>query len=468
MRTLTNICNLISLPICRARRLVATRGWIIVLGLTAIAAQGANTFSATGSMATAREYHTATLLPNGKVLVTGGHQGIAYFASAELYDPVTGTWTTTGSMAAVRDRHTATLLSNGKVLVTGGEDGIAGDGGISFASAELYDPATGTWTTTGSMATAREQHTATLLSNGKVLVTGGGNGIAYLASTELYDPVTGTWTTTGSMTTVRIDHTATLLSNGKVLVTGGHSVSSDLASAELYNPVTGTWTKTGSMATARYSHTATLLPNGTVLVTGGRNSSSFFRSAELYHPATGTWTKTGSMATARAFHTATLLPNGKVLVTGGGHGSGVVAGAELYDPATGTWTTTGSMTTVRIGHTATLLPNGTVLVTGGESANILNVLASAELYNIVGFGFTPPIYPITLSKPVSLAYGSVQFGLTNSSGLLFRVLASTDLSLSPTNWSVLGYPAETTSGQYLFIDTQAPNYPQRFYRVTIP
>ena len=157
----------------------------------------------------------------------------------------------------------------------------------------------------------------------------------------------GTWTATGSLATARDDHTATLLPNGKVLVAGGYDGSGTLASAELYDPASGTWTATGSLATARYRHTATLLPNGKVLVAGGSDNSGALASAELYDPASGTWTATGSLATARDCHTATLLPNGKVLVAGGFDGSGSLASAELYDPASGTWTATGSLATAR-------------------------------------------------------------------------------------------------------------------------
>ena len=153
------------------------------------------------------------MLPNRQVLVTGGC-GLSSLASAELYDPATGVWTTTGSMATARWQHTATLLRNGRVLVAGGGDGH----GNSFSSAELYDPATGVWTATGSMATARGGHTATLLPDGRVLVAGGFN---FLSSAELYDPATGMWTATGSMATGRSFPTATLLPNGQVLVAGG-------------------------------------------------------------------------------------------------------------------------------------------------------------------------------------------------------------------------------------------------------
>ena len=246
-----------------------------------------------------------------------------------------------GSMGTARYSHTATLLASGQVLVAGGVD----DTPVAVSSAELYDPATGTWAATGSMGFAREAHTATLLTSGQVLVAAG-YGTAPLSSAELYDPVMGTWTATGSLAHARFGYTATLLPNGQVLVVGGNaSVSGfdDLSSAELYDPATGTWTETGSLANARQSHTATLLPNGKVLVAGGYNGTSL-SSAELYDPATGIWTATGSMGTSRNVPAATLLPNGQVLVAGGySYTSGFLRSAELYDPATGTWAATGSM-----------------------------------------------------------------------------------------------------------------------------
>lgn len=359
-------------------------------GSSGSAAQTINhPWTATGSLNIVRTLHQSTLLPNGKVLVSGGSNrntsGVSVFlTSAELYDPATGTWSATGSLATGRVSHTATLLPNGKVLVSGG----AGPAG-AVASAELYDSTTGIWTATGSLATARYAPKATLLSNGKVLVSGGASSAGQpIASAELYDPATGTWAATGSLIKARFSHTSNLLSNGKVLVAGGaistnYATSSVISNAELYDPATGTWTATGSLATARESLTSNTLPNGKVLVTGGDDSvlnGQKFSSAELYDPATGTWTATGSLATGRSQHTATVMTDGTVLVTGGyAMNIGYTASAEVYDPATGNWTATGSLKTGRLQHTAILLPSGTVLVSAGYD-NTGNSIATAELY----------------------------------------------------------------------------------------
>jgi large repetitive protein len=249
------------------------------------------TWTPTGRMTTARTYHTATLLPNGTVLVAGGMGGtvghaVGIQASAEVYDPVNGTWTATGRMTNSRDYHTATLLPNGTVLLVGGEGGLYAPG---TTSAEIYDAGSGSWTATGSMTTARYLHTATLLSNGTVLVAGGFNQIggkpAYFASAEIFDPADGTWMSTGNMSTARCCHIATLLPDGTVLVAGGGGPE-ELSSAEIYDPFAAAWTTTASMITARGSYTATLLPNETVLAAGGENNGGVFliSSAELFYP----------------------------------------------------------------------------------------------------------------------------------------------------------------------------------------
>jgi large repetitive protein len=340
-------------------------------------------WTVTGSMATDRYNHTATLLPSGKVLVTGGislHVAGNILRSAELYDPATGTWTATGDMTIERADHTATLLPSGKVLVAGG-----GTFNFDWSSAELYDPATGIWTATDSLATPRLSHTATLLPSGKVLVAGGLHAPNELGSAELYDPATGTWTATGNLSVARYGQTATLLGSGKVLVAGGwtYFIARVLNSPELYDPATGTWTSTGSMHIGRTEiyNTATLLPSGVVLIEGGLGNGDHgtLNRAELYDPLTGRWTETGKLSHNRYDHSATLLPSGKVLVAGGFKGGrGGLRSAELYDPSAGSWTVTAHLANGRESHTATLLPSGKVLVAGGIDGDSLS---SAELYD---------------------------------------------------------------------------------------
>jgi Galactose oxidase, central domain/Kelch motif len=320
-------------------------------------------------------------LADGRVLVAGGDRGAPFYdatASAERYDPASGTWAPTGSMATARESHTTTVLADDRVLVAGGEDGQF----TIFASAEIYNPASGTWAPTGSMSHIRSGHTATLLSDGRVLVAGGSDGLP-LASAEIYNPASGTWAPTGSMAIARAGHTATLLSDGRVLVAGGmsnSSATSTQASAEIFNPASGTWASTGSMATKRYSHTATGLADGRVLVTGGltpvgtNGNITLTASTEIYNPASGTWAPTGSLTTARYRHTMTLLSDGRVLVAGGGDSG---QSAEIYTPASGTWAPTGSLTTFRSLHTATLLTDGRVLAAGGIGNG---TLASTELF----------------------------------------------------------------------------------------
>jgi hypothetical protein len=328
-----------------------------------------------GSFAGARATHSATLLSSGKVLIMGGHTdryGNSPLASAAVYDPGSGTWSATAPMTWARGDNTATLLPAGKVLVSGGYNWGALD------SVEVYDPASGTWSAGPSMTSPRHGHTATPLPDGKVLVSGGWHRSA-LNAVEVYDPASGTWSTAAPMISVRWGHTATRLLNGKVLVTGGCTNgygTANLRAAEVYDPGSGTWSTSAPMASARWAHTATLLPNGKVLVTGGNNGSSDLASAEVYDPASGTWSTAAPMAAPHPAHRATLLLSGKVLVSGSGSDP-TPPSAEVYDPAANTWSAAAPMTTPRAHHTATRLPNGQVLVTGGFNGSHL---AGAELY----------------------------------------------------------------------------------------
>jgi len=308
---------------------------------------------------------------NGKVLVAGGYDstGLAR-GTAELYNPATGGFSSTGSMVLARAEFTATLLTNGKVLVTGGVD----NNGNTANTAEIYNPSSGTFTSTGNMTAARQDHQATLLANGQVLITGGLNVNGELASAEIYNPTTGTFTETGSMNYPRSKNTATLLASGEVLVAGGSGSGGTgpwLATAELYDPSTGTFAVTGSMAQARGSHTATLLFDGRVLIAGGLVAAEALDEAEIYDPSTGAFTRTGDMTQAggRARHTATLLADGQVLMAGGestesSTGPASLISAELFDPSSGTFSATGNMAADRKDSVASLLSDGSVFVTG--------------------------------------------------------------------------------------------------------
>jgi hypothetical protein len=327
----------------------------------------------TGPMGTPRSDFSAVRLLDGRVLVVGGHNGEGggqtYLTSAERYDPATATWSATGSMIHPHGvGFAATLLRDGEVLV-GDTDG-----------AELYDPGSGTWMTTGSLDTGGGIHSATLLANGKVLVDG--------ETPRLYDPDSGTWTATGqSGNPHQFNYTTTLLSDGRVLVVGGEFPS---VKAQLYDPDTGSWTATADMRERLQSHdgdriTATLLRDDTVLVTGRGKS-------ELYDPATGSWTVTREqpeLGTTWWFDSgkATLLLDGSVLLTG-------PDGAELYDPTTGSWTTIGSP--LNPVSSATLLRDGTVLVTD-SSPDGYAAQGSAELY--VPAGVSPPPAVLALPTP---------------------------------------------------------------------
>ncbi len=245
---------------------VASLGVLLLVSLVLARQAFAAGFTNASPMLNPRVLHTATLLQNGKVLVAGGiitNRPALRTSSAELYDPATGLWTATAPMSVARINHTATLLPNGRVLVAGGSAERA-----ALRSAELYDPTTGTWTNASSLNTNRSFATATLLPDGRVLVAGGEPDSHPLrASAELYDPIKDIWIRTGAMKTARSGHTATALSDGRVLVTGGSGmIGSILDSAELFTPSNGNWAAVGPLNQSRWRHTATFLPNGQVLV----------------------------------------------------------------------------------------------------------------------------------------------------------------------------------------------------------
>jgi hypothetical protein len=301
---------------------------------------GSDAWWLTGSMTFPRSHASVTRIASGKVLVAGGASTIPENdRSAELYDPATGTWTATGSMAAARHLHTATLLPSGEVLVVGGANNESTENMNGLKGAELFDPATGTWAPAGEMSVGRLGHVALLLTSGEVLVAGGyglgeGGSPEFWTSAEIYDPASGTWRATASMLGTHQYATATLLPSGRALVLG--DLWGDPTLAEAFDPATETWSAVAPMLRGRALHGAALLPSGHVLVAGGGGTipeDGWFclSSAELYDPATDGWTATASLAEARKDFATVLLPSGAVLVVGGDScGSGYLPTAEVY------------------------------------------------------------------------------------------------------------------------------------------
>jgi hypothetical protein len=370
------------------------------VGVTSLTVTGPS-FWPVGSLITPRFGHTATLMPGGKVLIVGGQDvNNNILASAELYDPVTGTFSpTAGSLTTARESHTATLLANGKVLIAGGIQ----SGFTPSNTTELYDPATGTFTFSPNMINTHSFHAATLLSNGMVLIAGGGGSTSI---NELYDPNALTFTPTGNFALLRGSETATLLLDATDLAVGGGDRNGySLASAELYDPVAATFSAAGSLGTASQNHSATLLTSGKVLVAGGLSScpsgcsQGYLNRAEIYDPAAKTFALSANLTIGRGFHAATRLNNGTVLVVGGQGNAASTGTAEIFDQATQTFLGAGSLATPRQGHTATLLNDGTVLIAGGQASNFIG---RAEIYS--------PTRPAPFSLQVTPAASNMQVG----------------------------------------------------------
>lgn len=324
-------------------------------------AETTSPWSTTAPMQVERASTPPIALNSGLVLFAGGHvRGSPYFTTtSELYNPFTNTWQSTGGITGTRARGAAVKLDSGKVLWVGGNN----DRGM-LSSAELYDPGTGTWSGTGNLTMPRWEHDATLLQSGKVLVTGGDvlrqNEYGYAVqegatSADIYDPATGGFSSGGSIGHDTYVSAPVLLYSGEVLLVSGNTQR-----VVVYNPATNSWRAVASIPTSRRGYstnktfTATRLYSGAVLVVGGP-------TVDLYDPYNDRWTTAAPMNYPRTKHTATLLYSGKVLVTGGD-----VAQSEVYDPYTNTWTVVGIAPNTARGNTAALLQSGQVLVFGAE------------------------------------------------------------------------------------------------------
>ncbi|APV48931.1 hypothetical protein BWI17_04070 [Betaproteobacteria bacterium GR16-43] len=373
-----------------------------------------------GSMATARLNHVSVALPDGRALVAGGFAPSSAWAiaSAEVFDAATATFSAAPSMSTARAYAVGALLPDGRVLVAGGTT-VNQSPPLNLASAEIYDPATNTWSATGSMIAGRQSAAVVVLPDGRVLVIGGDSTAA---AAEIYDPTTGSFAATGSLVTARTRFAASLLADGRVLVVGGRSTSSVfLSSAEAWDPTTGSWSAAGTMASVRSDATATLLANGKVLVAGGISTSDWssgVAAAELYDPASGTFTTTGSIATLRNGHVAALLGTGDVVITGGFGSTSSLAAIERYDVAGGTWSSGGSMVNTRVATTAVKLANGEVLVAGGFGSGTAST--GAELIDAACIASLATVSPGSATYNQDAASGSI--AVTHAPGCSWRVL----------------------------------------------
>jgi len=438
---------------------------IILLSGCGLALSG-QSFAPTGSMHEARLGHTATLLNNGTVLVAGGTTSTGQPTStAEIFDPQTGTWHYTGigrqiTMTIARTSHTATKLSDGRVLLASGyaysqpNSGVGGTTPIPTSTAELFDPATETFTSTGSLSTPHTGAQALLLNDGRVMVVGGRYLVGVPSGaipSEIYNPNSGAWSAdVPSLPTGAILQVAALLDSGDVLVADGYD-GELVSAAALYSPGTHTLrTMTDLLATRGGAATA-VLPNGQVLILGGFDNSSTLSSTELYTASvapSGQSQYALPMNDSRRSPTATPLPNGDVLAAGGQQQNVILSSAELRDHVTGAWRRAGTMSTARVVHTATLLASGSVLIAGGLDSNF-NPLQNAEIWT-AGVRASALI-----ANPPSLSFGYQQnpagtippksVSISTSGGI---IPLATSVSTSPpgANWLSITSGSPTAPG----------------------
>lgn len=316
---------------------------------------------------------TATRLQDGRVLIAGGGQSVALVSTAEIYDPAAGTFAATGSLTTARVSHTATLLNNDKVLICGGLD----SSGNALSSCELYNPATGTFAASASMSGQRLNHTATLLSDGRVFIAGGDRLHQGRGTCEIYDPVANTFTPAIDLTAPRFLHSTTLLPSGKLLIAGGFNpvTASDLASAEIYDVAANTTAATGSMSLPRRFHSAVLLNTGKVLISPGQDNASA-SVLEIFNPATGSFSQT-QLHVGRNTGTVVTLSDGRVLLASGAFLGEALFSAEVFDPTNQTTTFTDNATVDHVFGHGVLLADGTVLIVGSNFSPL-----HADIYKV--------------------------------------------------------------------------------------
>jgi hypothetical protein len=447
-----------------------TVGGVTSNGIT-FTVQSGGFVATSGQMEAARYGQTATQLTNGQVLIAGGMNSSGVASSAEIYSLASQTFAVTANpMNVARWLHTATLLNDGTVLIAGGSD-LADE--ETLDSAEIYDPVAGTFTLLpNTLNTARVGHTATLLSNGQVLIVGGYDpNTGIISDAELFDPIAQVFIDLGDTNTPRFHHTATLLQNAQVLIAGGETdptPSGAYNTVEIFNPQTWTFLPLSvAMISAREGHAATLLNDGTVLITGGDlPPTGSLDTAEIYNPTPNTFTAvSAAMTSPRIFHDSVLLNGGEVLLSGGENDSGSTSvalnTAELYNPTTQTFTaTTGNMTSVREHQTATLLNDGTVLEDGGtDGTNVFNtaeIYTASQLTGLASIAVSPAAPSVPLgSQQLLVATGTFSGGSTQVLSSVLWSSSSTSVTMVSGDASDNGYVTTVAQGTATITATAA-------------
>jgi N-acetylneuraminic acid mutarotase len=361
---------------------------VMMAALPVLAAGESGTWRAAGSLLQQRDNgQTATLLPDGTVLVAGGQDsGGTITAETEIFHPADSTWAKGPPMGVARLGHTAVRLDDGRVLVIGGLSAFGTPVNAPMPTAEIYDPAAQAWSRTGAMPTAAIQPAAVVLSDSRVLAVGGSpDGTVGTAAVQVFDPRNNLWTALRPMSTPRRGPAALLLHTGKVLVAGGAATDSDgsLATAEIYDPAANSWTTGPPMSTTHAHSLYTLLPDGRAMVSGGVDfqggNAIAVTATDLYDPGTNTWTTAAPLRAGRAVGSGALLANGLYLAVGGyrvRNGVSAQATAEIFDPSSGTWTSLPPMSTTRVGGSVVALSGNRALVVAGTR------LPDTELFNL--------------------------------------------------------------------------------------
>jgi hypothetical protein len=385
--------------------------------------------------ALARRGHAATPLGDGRILLTGGGSAVT-----ELYDPQTGEFALGPVLAASRFFHTATLLPDGRVLVAGGF--TASLAGPALATTDVIDPTRGTVTPGPTLAGARARHTATPLTNGKVLLAGGYDGTATLGSTEIFEPSTATLSAGVTLRAPRAQHTATRLANGKIVLVGGTSDGS--FSSEILGVGAGATVVGPTLLGVRREHATVTLPDGRLLVLGGLDSLGSLSSTELCPAAAGPCVAGPTLGQVRVDPHVALLPSDVAAVTGGvayGTDSSMAVRTTELLTATSRSTLAVDAAVAHLDHTATPLPSGSVFVFGGDEPTADQLVADRE-----GHVAAPTPFPRNGGAAVALLTGEVLVAGGNASASTSATTTAALYQTSPAGWALTGALAQARSG----------------------